>query len=221
MCLDWFEKIQGIIEMSVDHFKSGEAVRLFSRRGSNNTIEYLYNSRVLLRVKDPVDLLEAEYVLYKKWLKIEFNLSDIEIKGEALKQEPHGFTCIHGTRDAMERFIMLATKPVHLFQLGNRMDLEDRLRKQFQLTEEPDFRGIIRLNFIYDKLDVSVSDYVLLIQEKENRLTIPGGKRHLGERSIDCAKRELFEETGIECEITDNAVYNEECRANYFLITII
>ena len=216
-----FRKIRLVFQMILDHAQTGEPVRLFTKHASDSTLEYYYNNKLFMRIDNQEDILESERQMYRNWLMYHFQLSDIEIKGEALKKVPHGFVCIHGSRDAMERFAMMATKPVYLFLIGTRTDLEDRLRRAFELKEEPDFRGIIRMNFIYEKLNDSVSDYVLLIRENENRLTIPGGKRHIGESSVDCATRELFEETGIQCEITSSPVYNEECRANYYLITII
>ncbi len=74
------------------------------------------------------------------------------------------------------------------------------------------------LQFLFEAetcMDILKTKHVLVILEKKEivkkdtpakikRLaTLPGGKRHFGETSFQCAFRELYEKTGLE--ITDNA----------------
>jgi hypothetical protein len=199
--------------------KDSDLIKLFTRVSKCGEIEYMWGDHILAVCGQGQDILRCEQMLYRRWLGWFFSPEDIEVKGEALRRIPHGFTCIHGTKQAMER--IQTTKPVFLFRVGTRVDLEDRLRSQFKLTGPLHHGGLIRLDFVYDKLDIAASDYMLVIQENEDKITIPGGKRHLGESSIQCAERELMEETGIHRPLDGIVpVYNEQCRANYYLVSM-
>ncbi len=213
-------KLTAVLDMFKEHFRTGHPAWIFTKATDSGSVEYFYNYRRLLRVDRGEDLLEAEKGLYNTWLRAGIALSDVVVKGEALKRVPHGFVCIHGPKESVERAALLATEPVFVFMVGYRYDLEDRLKAAFQLAGKPEGGGVLRMEYIYEKMAVPPTDYMLLVREGGDRLTIPGGKRHLGESSVQCAQRELKEETGLQYEITSEPVYSDLCRANYYAITL-
>lgn len=200
------------------HLKTGEPVRIYSRMNAEGGMDYFYLSELLLRVQAGENLLEREKELYNRSMRAFFNLNVLEIRGDALREIPHGFVCIHGSRKNMRKLVTGATNTVRLIKFGCLDNLEERLQETFGVEQRLDYGGLLRLQFLYTHLKLPPQHYILILREGENKVTIPGGKRHLGEQSRECAERELFEETGLKLSLKSDPVYCEPCRANYYTL---
>jgi hypothetical protein len=117
--------------------------------------------------------------------------------GQALSEEPHGSICIAGSKDALSK--VRATAPVEnipniQIRLVGEEDMSTTTTKHQQHYID---RLRVADTFLAFK-DIADTAFLTVIEKHNNVETLPGGKRLLGESSLDCAKREFQEETGID-----------------------
>jgi len=157
-------------------------------------ISYIYNGIELFKTKK-CDILKNEKGYQGEETK------KIEIGGYALTIIPNGFVCIYGSLDDINRVIQKFNpkdpRVVKAMPYKMNMNLSE-------LTSQPlAKKGVMRIDFLRENCEFISEFYILLIQEGMDCITIPGGKRFLGESSFECAKREFEEETGIPLNIVD------------------
>lgn len=132
---------------------------------------------------------------------------NIQVKGAALVARPHGFACVYGSEDSLLKFAS-RKNTLLVCKFGDDID-----------TLFPNCtKGLLRLNFIKANAKKLAGQYILLVRESPTCTTIPGGKRFLGETSLECALREFNEETGLVLDMEpEEVIYSEEERANYYI----
>jgi len=173
-------------------------IRLHSEASINDLtgvtyIYYIYNGIELFITKQ-CDILDNEK-------RYRVKNKQIEIGGYALTVIPNGFVCIYGSLDDINRVIQKFNpkdpKVVKAMPYKMNMNLSE-------LASQPlAKKGVMRIDFLRENCEFISEFYILLIQEGMDCITIPGGKRFLGESSFECAKREFEEETGIPLNVVD------------------
>jgi len=163
------------------------------------------------------------------------NKNEITVRGYVLKYHPVGVVCIYGTHDEISRLSFYVPKS-RTYPITDRGISVDTLRlvllELFQLEAEHKANLTYGVERVHAALShpLLTGKSILVIQEESYNgkwftLTLPGGKRRLGETSLDCALRECYEETGIDASQLDVSpetayIHDSQSRVHFVAIRI-
>jgi hypothetical protein len=161
----------------------------------------------------------------------------LSVGGDALKTIPVGFVCAYGSEDAVQA-LMEKYKPEGELCRCAKYKIPESTPTLEVLQEAligcfPDEKlegrtfgwGAERIEFVLEQELIPPGSFLFVLLEQWDekgkfKITLPGGKRQLGEPSIECALREFKEETGIEMDKAlinlSMTKYNHEMRANFY-----
>lgn len=175
--------------------------RLLSRIDrKTNKVVYSFETLDIFET-EPDNIIKGEQEFLKSLWPIRPSL---EVGGVALSLVPNGFTCVSGDLDSVENLCYdfndikrdaNFAKPVKFTDLTNL----DVLREQFRLDPLVKLNegGLIRLRYVAENHPEASPDlWFVVIRESPSKVTIPGGKRLIGETPWECARREFEEEVG-------------------------
>lgn len=198
-----------------------------SKAWHGNCLRYTYAGELLMEIQHPSKelCLDQERGLLEKLDAMMETSSALQsrlvVRGEALTHVPHGFLCVHGEKpDIMELLddtvlwrkensaaCLSLPKLQNTLKSGNIDAIRSFVQKRCPLRVSEEMQVHQRLRFACRHIDVNklrTSDqYVYALLEYKHNvqwLTLPGGKRRLGEDSLSCAFREMKEETGINLD---------------------
>jgi hypothetical protein len=144
-------------------------------------------------------------------------LKKISVAGEALLERRHGVVCLFGTKSAVDKKIGESAFEgddcdASALKVTEGAPLEVMIAQCFLGfgDQRRDAHGLERIEAASKHLAASRKDdgdlYMYVLREGVDKFTLPGGKRELCETSLDCARRELLEETGLSL---DDATFEE------------
>lgn len=235
------EKVRQIVSTR----DSSRAFKVSSRRNKTGALEYSFFGYSLGHVNE-------DSVNFETCLEFEneaLNAGNIpkmcEVSGEALTLVPHGFVLCYGTQHDIESLVeksnpeancQVISIPAPTFKKSDVVDLMEMRRNIDDCVENAVAGKILQhkvdtfdCHRLYDAI-TSISQwpsstflYALLeFAHKFPRVSIPGGKRRLGESSLECAVRELKEEAGVSIEISKHATstFILESKARIYYVNV-
>ncbi len=205
-----------------DERDDGTAVYEILYGSDRETASSVYQKKIVVsQYDDELEWMNFEREAVEKEIKNSFpDYANIRLRGECINNEYNAVaTIVHSFQQGEDETLLLkevkegvkaASIKSHAYknceELGGTV-LKAWLLSNFSFSKE-EFNDYF-LNYELDQYGLTriksfTAKYheILVIFEKtkENkiRITVPGGKRRLGESSFQCAIRELFEETGID-----------------------
>lgn len=201
---------------------SPTTVQTMTNRSNDKSFRILQQgkSSIIIVIK-ALTWSQAEQILREALVQSRANISNLILTGEALDETPNGAICLFGSRKRIQqlvnntRFVGDGSECAALLvdNFVTNEDLIHDLSASFYkfLPKTPGEvmqHGLNRIFLASDAIiagkDPDDDDYkymYVILEKRGNSLmnyTLPGGRRKLGESSMDCAFRELDRLTGLD-----------------------
>jgi hypothetical protein len=225
-------------KISTREFLKLASIRLMSRLDDNGHLIYTWkpssSSEPLIVVSS--ETIDADVLTCEREFVQSIPLDMrpwISVGGYALTKIPLGVVCVYGKnldslitsfrreKDALSQCAAMnipSSRDISNEELvSNFVDVSSETMGGF---------GPERIRYALRQFDFPEDTcmFILLEQWKGEdtfKITLPGGKRQLGETSAECAVREFIEETGIiiqETMFEEKVVYNAEMKSNFYFL---
>jgi hypothetical protein len=211
----------------LETIRKGKEVKLQSKRDGTDILYQLHDWTIFSCPSEDANLLARERQFRDEMDALEKNCwKKILVKGCALQIVQNGFVCVYGDRDLLKEHVTkfekeegmdseLCVIPFQLLSTNKVEELKIRLCASLSLDVKnynTDKEGRLRMVILAQQSGrIPETSYVLLLRSRsigegtKVDFGFPGGKRHLGESSVECARREYKEETGLHIESLDDS----------------